>query len=228
MSSFVNWVANNSANWLPPFFGGLIASLVAIFIWEKYRQPKLTIELHEEGPAIQTLADGTRRAFYKLFVKNSGKSPAYYCKVFMRFFDEQGTRPVIADVISGKWDRGPEPVIYVPSPSVSINGQPAMMEARQTFLIPFAEVLDVHHNVPAEAFCPFMKYEGELEYYAFSAWSYLRGQAPGHKVPEWKIGPGRNIVEIELVFSGKKSLKQRFLVENKSTAVDGIIISKSR
>ncbi len=71
-----------------------------------------------------------------------------------------------------------------------------------------------------------MKYEGEPEYYAFSAWSYLRGQAPGHKVPEWKIGSGKNIVEIELVFSGNKSHKERFLLRNESTAVDGIKISK--
>lgn len=220
MSDFVNL--------LPLFVGGLIASLIAILIWEKYRQPKLTIELPKEGPAIQTLADGTRRGFYKLLVKNIGKSPAYYCKVSMRFFDEQGIEPVITDVISGKWDRGPEPIIYIPVPIISSSGESEIhtVEARQSFLIPFAEVLDIHHNVPAEAFCPLMKYEGEQECYAFSALGYLIGQAPGHKVPEWKIGFGKNIFEIELIFSGKKSYKQRFLLENESTAVDGIKISK--
>jgi len=87
---------------LVSLFGGLIASITAIIVWEKYRQPKLTIELPKEGPAIQTLPDGTKRAFYKLLVRNIGKSPAYYCKVFMRFFDEKGTGLVITEVISGK------------------------------------------------------------------------------------------------------------------------------
>jgi len=215
-------------NWLTSILGGLIASLVAIIVWEKYRQPKLIVEIHPERPAIQTLPGGARRAFYHLFVKNIGKSPAYYCKIFMWFFDEQGIRQVIPDVISGKWDRGPEPIIYVPSPGHGINGQLAMIEARQSFLIPFAEVLDIHHNVPAEGFCPVIKYENETECYAFSAWSYLRGQAPGHKVPEWKISPGKYIIEVELVYSGKKSQKERFLLENNSTAADGIELKKKQ
>lgn len=228
MSCFLNWLAGNFANWIPSFVGGLIASIAAIIIWEKHRQPKLTIELPREGPAIQTLPDGTKRAFYKLLVKNIGKSPAYYCKIFMRFYDEKGLHQVISETVNGKWDRGPEPVIEMPSPNVSISGQPAMMEVRQSFLVPFAEVLDIHHNVPAEGFCPVIKYDNEPECYAFSAWGYLRGQAPGHKVPEWKIGFGRIMLEVELVFSGKRWQKQRFLLENESTAADGIKISKPK
>src|SRR3972149_5698250 len=106
---------SNFANWLPSFVGGLVASLIAILIWEKYKQPRLIIELHGHGPAVQPLG-GTRRAFYKLLVKNVGKSAAYYCKVFMRFFDEHGSQQIIGEVISGKWDHGPEPVIYIPVP----------------------------------------------------------------------------------------------------------------
>lgn len=119
--------------------------------------------------------------------------------------------------------------LYIPVPIQVVSGGRLtlkMLEAQQSFLIPFAEVLDIHHNVPAEAFCPLMKYEGESEYYAFSAWGYLRGLAPGHKVPEWKIGSDKNIVEIELVYSGKKSYKERFFITNESTKVDGIKISK--
>ena len=100
------------------------------------------------------------------------------------------------------------------------------MEVKQTFLIPYAEVLDIHNNITAEGFCPIIKYENESEFYAFSVWSYIRGQ--GHKVPEWKIGFGRTVLEIELIFSGKRSQKQRFLLENQSTAADGIKISKIR
>lgn len=226
VSNIIDYLSSSIGSIIASLIGGLIASLIAIVIWEKYRQPKLIIELPEEGPSIQTIPSGIKRAFYHLLVKNIGKSPAYYCKIFMRFYDENGIHQVISEPINGKWDRGPEPIIYVPSPSVSINGQPAITEVRQSFLVPFAEVLDIHHNVAAEGFCPVIKYENEPECYAFSTWSYLRGQAPGHKAPEWKIGFGRTILEVELVFSGKKSQKQRFLLENQSTALDGIKISK--
>ena len=213
-------------DWLLSILGGFIASLVSIIVWEKYKQPKLIIDIPEVDPQTQILPSGVRRSFYHLLVKNVGKSPAYNCKIFTRFFDETGTTQIIQEVITGKWDRGPEPVIYVPSPNNFINGQPAMIEARQSFLVPFAEVLDIHHNITAEGFCTVIKYDNEPQCYAFSAWSYLRGQAPGHRVPEWEIGPGRIRLEVELAFSGKRSQKQSFIIENLWTESDSIIISK--
>jgi len=101
-----------------------------------------------------------------------------------------------------------------------------LMETRQSFLIPFGEVLDIYHSVPGEGFCPFIKYENEKECYAFSGWSYLRGQAPGHKVQEWKLPDGEYTMEVELVFGGKRSHKERFLVINKTTRLDGVKLQK--
>jgi hypothetical protein len=220
-------------NWLLSILGGLLASLIAITVWEKFKQPHLIIEIPTgNNPSIQTLPDGkTRRAFYHLLVRNTGRSPAYYCKIFLRFFDEKGEKLVIGDVVNGKWDRGPEPIIESPVPiqvhqDGSVTSQ--LMETRQGFLIPFAEVLDIHHNVPAEGFCPFIKYDNESECYAFSGWSYLKGQAPGHKVPEWKLDHGKYLLEVELVYAGKRSHKESFFVENETTRADGVKLQKTR
>jgi hypothetical protein len=101
-----------------------------------------------------------------------------------------------------------------------------LMETRQSFLVPFAEVLDIYNNVPGEGFCPLIKYDNEAECYAFSSRSYLKGQAPGHKVPEWKLNQGKYLLEVELVFAGKRSHKERFLIENETTKADGIKLQK--
>jgi len=221
-------------NWLLSLLsivGGLLASLIAIIVWDKFKQPSLIIEIPTGNePNIQTLPDGkTKRAFYHLLVRNTGRSPAYYCKIFMCFFDEKGGKLVIGDVVNGKWDRGPEPIIESPVLiKVNQDGSVAsqLMETRQSFLVPFAEVLDIYNNVPGEGFCPLIKYDNEAECYAFSSWSYLKGQAPGHKVPEWKLNQGKYLLEVELVFAGKRSHRERFLIENETTKADGIKLQK--
>lgn len=218
-------------NWLLSIVGGLLASLIAIVVWDKLKQPRLIIEIPTgDEPNIQTLSGGKiKRAFYHLLIRNTGRSPAYYCKIFMRFFDEKGKKLVIGDVVNGKWDRGPEPIIESPVPiKVNKDGNVTsqLMETRQGFLVPFAEVLDIHNNVPGEGFCTLIKYDNESECYAFSGWSYLKGQSPGHKVPEWKLNQGKYLLEVELVFSGKRSHKEKFLIENETTRVDGIKLQK--
>jgi hypothetical protein len=224
-------------NWLLSLLltiiGGLLASLVGIIVWDKFKQPSLIIEIPTDNePRIQTLPDGkTKRAFYHLIVRNRGRSPAYYCKIFMRFFDGKGEKLAINDVVNGKWDRGPEPIIESPVPTrVNQDGSVVsqLMETRQGFLVPFAEVLDVYNNVPGEGFCPLIKYDNESECYAFGGWSYLKGGAPGHKVPEWKLDKGKYLLEVELVFAGKRSHKERFLIENETTKADGIKLEKMK
>lgn len=223
-------------NWLLPLLsivGGLIASVIAIVVWDKFKRPSLIIEIPPGNePNIQMLPDGkTKRAFYHLLVRNTGRSPAYYCKIFMRFFDEKGEELVIGDVVNGKWDRGPEPIVESPVP-IKVNEdnsvESQLMETRQGFLVPFAEVLDIHNNVPGEGFCPLIKYDNEEECYAFSSWSYFKGEAPGHKVREYKLMQGKYLLEVELVFGGKGSHKERFLIENETTRADGIKLQKIR
>jgi hypothetical protein len=194
--------------------GGVLASLIAIFLWERCRRPRLVVEIPErilgEEPAVQPL-DQTSRAFYHLTVKNRGKSPAYSCRMMLRFFDSPSGKELF--VVHGKWDRGPQPLIYTPVPiRVLPNGtvKTKIGETRQDFLIPFAEVIDVHPGMP-ESFCVLVKYEGEQECYAFGAWSYIKGD--GLKVDE-KLGMGEYILQVELMYSGKRSKREKFVLRN--------------
>lgn len=207
--------------------GGIVASLIAIIIWERYREPKLVIEIPEKiprkEPSIQKL-DQISRAFYHLIAKNKGKSPAYTCRIRMKFLDTEFKKEPFT--VNGKWDRGPQPLIYAPVPiEVLPNGKikTVIRETRQDFIIPFAEIIDIHPGM-SESFCILVKYDNEEECYAFGSWSYLKGN--GYKVNEWKLDIGKYIVEIELTYSGKKMVKEKFVLTNQDTKIDNVEIKK--
>jgi len=165
----------------------------------------------------------TSRAFYHLRVRNNGKTPAYSCRIMMRFVNRINGEPLFT--VNGKWDRGPQPLLYAPVPRrILPDGtvETAIGEFPHDFLIPFAEVLDIHPKIP-ETFCILLKYENEDECYAFSSWSYLRGR--GHRVDEWRLNAGEYIAEIELSYSGRRIL-EKFLLRNHSRNADGAEISK--
>lgn len=206
-------------------FGGILGSLIAIQIWDQHKKPKLKIEIPEkilgQEPSPQPKWS---RAFYHLKVRNEGKSPAYSCRVIMRFFDVDCKTQLFSPV-NGKWDRGPEPLIYSPVPvEVLPDGKLKIetRETRQNFLRPFAEIIDVHPRMPSEDFCVVVKYENEKECWPFSSWSYILGQ--GHRVKKWQLNSGRYVVEIELLYSGKGSVKRKFLLINEGTTMDSVEI----
>lgn len=206
----------------------ILASLVAIAIWEHRKQPRLIIEIparmQGKEPSVQQL-ESTSRAFYHLKVKNVGKSPAYSCGIRIRFLHADTQEELFT--VNGKWDRGPQPLIYSPvATRVLQDGtiESQIMETRQDFLIPFAEVLDIHPGLEPEGFGILVKYQGEAECYAFSSWSYILGT--GHKVDAWRLNAGKYIVELKLVYSGKGSLDKRFVVVNQGTALDSIEIKQ--
>jgi len=183
---------------------GIVASLIAIVIWERCRQPKLVIEIPdkipEKEPAIQQL-NQTSRAFYHLRVMNKGKTPAYNCRITMKFKDVNTGKQLFT--VNGKWDKGPQPLLYAPVPTQILPDgkvKTVIGEFPHDFLVPFAEVIDIYPNTP-ENFCIIVKYDNEKECYAFSSWSYLKGR--GYKVNDWKLKIGEYTMEIELTYSGK-------------------------
>ena len=205
--------------------GGIVGSLIAILIWDQHRKPKLKIEIPEkilgQEPSPQPKWS---RAFYHLKVRNEGKSPAYSCRVIMRFFDVDCKTQLFSPV-NGKWDRGPEPLIYSPVPVELLPDGKLKIETRETrqnFVIPFAEIIDVHPRMPSEDFCIVVKYENEKECWPFSSWSYILGE--GHRVKKWQLNSGRYVVEIELLYSGKGSVKRKFLLINEGTTRDSVEI----
>jgi hypothetical protein len=205
--------------------GGVLASLIGILIWDQYKKPKLKIEIPEKTPGKEPSPQPEfSRAFYHLKVRNEGKSPAYSCRVIMRFFDE-GRKTQLFAPVNGKWDRGPEPLIFSPVPvEVLPDGKLKIetRETRQNFVIPFAETIDIHPRMPSEGFGVVVKYENEKECWPFSSWSYILGH--GHRVHEWRLDGGKYVVEIELLYSGKGSVKRKFLLINEGTTINSVEI----
>lgn len=158
-------------------------------------------------------------------VRNNGRTPAYNCKIKMKFFEASSKKPLFE--VNGKWDRGPQPLLYAPVPlRVLSDGriETKVHEFPHDFLIPFSEVLDVYPSIPEpEGFCIAVKYNNEQECYAFSSWSYLKGV--GHRVNEWKLNSGEYAVEIELTYSGKR-FAENFCLINTGTQMDSIEIKK--
>ena len=207
----------------------ILASLIAIFIWERYREPKLAIKTVKKAlgkePSVQEFKQGPSRAFYHLNVTNEGKSPAYHCKIAMDFSAKVSTTAPFP--VTGKWDRSPEPYIEMPVPVEVSPGwmiRHEALEIPQPFILSFSEAIDIQPG-QSEPFCVIVKYEGEQECYAFSSWGYLKSR--DHRVPEWRLGLGDSDVRISITYSGKKSTVAWFSLNNRGKALDSVDISAS-
>ena len=208
--------------------GGILASFIAIIIWEWYQQPDLEINTpsNKNGNAfsVQHLANETR-AFYKLEIKNLGNAAAFNCKINIRFIN-----PILNSTIfelSGKWDFGPEPVIHIPVFIQLNNGNiiRRLEESPQGFLVPFSEVIDIHPD-SIETFCLLLKYDNEVSCWGFSAWGYIRSANRDHRVPDWELNLSNIQAEVSITYSGSKSTISRFQIDNLRTDHDSVNIRK--
>jgi len=201
----------------------IVISIVSVYIWEIWKQPRLEIEILNE-PVIQPFG-ATTRAFYHLRVHNKGRSPAYNCRIKMTFSEFNTKKQLFT--VNGKWDRGPQPLLYAPVPKKILCDGTIVTEVGEfphDFLIPFAESLDIFPKSP-EGFCFLIKYDNEEECYAFSSWGYLKGN--GHKVKEWMLGSGEYSLEVNLTYSDKKTVKQ-FHISNVEKLMNSVKISAMR
>ncbi len=219
----------------PPFLielgaallGGVVASLIAIVVWELSRRPRLALELVERAsgvePTIQTLRDDGERGFYHLRVRNVGKSPAYHCLLRIRFLEPHSHNELFR--VNGKWDSGPEPYVLLPLPTrLTDEGEFEYeeREARQPFLVPFSEVMDIQPG-DAQTFAILVKYDGDEDCFAFSSWGYILGN--GHRVKDWTLAPGTYVAEVTVSYSGRRSITQQFTIVNRSKRIGGVEVT---
>jgi len=208
--------------------GGILASFIAIIIWEWYKQPDLEIttasDKNDNAFSAQHVANVTR-AFYKLKVINLGSAPACNCKIQIRFTDP--TLHTTIFELNGKWDFGPEPIIHIPVFTQLKNGNIVrhLEESPQGFLVPFSEVIDIQPD-SAETFCILLKYDNEVSCWGFSAWGYIRSPNRDHRVPEWELNLSNVRAEVSINYSGSKSTTSTFQIENKGTEHDSVKINK--
>ncbi|MCL4335166.1 MAG: hypothetical protein M1402_03620 [Candidatus Thermoplasmatota archaeon] len=208
---------------------GILISLSSQIIWNLLVRPSLNIEsmprVAGSEPAIHE-TPSWKRAYYHLRVKNSGKSPAFNCRIRMNFYDSEGVKKF---EISGKWDRGSQPLVYQWVPKKWLQNGTIESEYTETpndFLIPFSESIDLYPS-DSESFGFIVKYDDDPDCYGFSAWGYLRFGL-GHRIPEWKLSKGTHFAKVTLTYSsgstGRKFSKE-FKVENLGRNLDSVAIS---
>ncbi|SIM83844.1 hypothetical protein [Cuniculiplasma divulgatum] len=168
-----------------------------------------------------------RRAYYHLRVKNSGRSPAFNCRIRINFHDLGGTEKF---GISGKWDRGSQPFVYQRVPVKWCKDGTIKSENTETpndFLIPISESIDLYPSDDPESFGLIVKYNDDPDCYGFSAWGYLRFGL-GHRIPEWRLPQGEHFAKVTLTYSsgstGRKFSKE-FKVDNLGRELDSVEIS---
>lgn len=202
----------------------IIISLLSTFTWNNLMRPKIEIETIPKKdniePTVQKI-NNSKRAFYHLNVINKGKTILYESEIHIKFKDEKGI-----DIfnIKGKWDKGPQPLIPLAIQLDNIKSNIVVQHYPYDSFIPFSEVLNIRPKIP-ESFCIIMKYSGENECYAFSAWSYIKGYAKGLKVDNWKLNKGKYIAEVEIK-GGNLSKTEKFLINNSGNKILDIDIRK--
>jgi len=207
---------------------GILISLSSQIIWSLLIRPSLSIDVIPKAAGSEPSLHETKewkRAYYHLRVKNSGRSPAFNCRIRINFCDPGGAEEF---GISGKWDRGSQPLVYQWVPmKLHEDGtiENKYTETPNDFLIPFSESIDLYPSDP-ESFGFIVKYDDDPDCYGFSAWGYLRFGL-GHRIPEWKLPQGKHLAKVTLTFSsgstGRKFSKE-FKVENLGREFDSVVI----
>lgn len=200
---------------------GLLASIIAIVVWEWIMKPALEIEIckkvENKEPAIDS-----NLAYYHMQITNYGCRTANNCRVEIRLKDINTEETLFS--YFGKWDKNPRPLLHVPIPikikkkeEIETQNKPVFQE----FIISDAETINIGPD-SSEKFALLIKYDGESECYGFNSWSYNQEK---FKDKNMELGRGEYILEIELNSSSKKLVK-KFLLLNVSNRLDDIEIQK--
>jgi hypothetical protein len=212
---YLEWEVSEEPLWLlsPPYswilsalVGAICVSIPVRYLTDRSARPKLSIKVPRKGANEPAIHPNNGIVFYHLIVENNGKSSATDAELTLRFRNQTG---VELFNLTGKWDRGPEPIGPI------INGQPTPMPS----LIPFAERINIRKKTP-EPFCVVIK-DNQAECYAFNCTSYFHGFKNGN----WQLPLGDFIVEVE-VRSGNAEKRQHFLLRNSGTTVQDVEIQE--
>ncbi len=149
---------------------GILISLSSQIIWSLLIRPSLSIDVISKFIGGEPYIHETKewkRAYYHLRVNNSGRSPAFNCRIRINFHNLANAEEF---EISGKWDRGSEPLVYQWVPTKLLKDgtiETKYTEVPNDFLIPFSESIDFYPSDP-ESFGFIVKYDGNPDCYGFS------------------------------------------------------------
>jgi hypothetical protein len=209
-SAVINWKVPKALNfWETHPFDWILSALVGFLISQsiiisknRLWKPKLSIEIVPQ-PWIHPRIGF---AFYRLNVKNSGRTTAHDCKIDITFKDHNNR----LFSLKGKWDSLPEP-----TGAIQATGLSSIFPA----FIPLSEKLTIGTD-DGDTFCILVK-DNEDSFYAFNARSYLHN----YKNPRWALPLGEYFVDVEL--KCEETIKhQKFHVRNTGNTIHDIEILK--
>jgi len=203
---------SNLESYVLGFLFGVMATTLGRILYDYLKAPDLKAYQRAGDPDIQEV-DNRRRAFYHLALENKREglmaNPAYNARVAMTFLDKEN-REMFR--IPAKWDFRSEPLRREIK-----NGR--LVEFPEPSLIPQTELLDINPN-SVETFCICLKYEGEEEAYAFTAFSYLY---PELKNPRLKLS--RGVYRLHIVVNAANAHREfEFLVKNEGTKFQDLVV----
>ena len=213
------WMCNAVVNWRVPrtllpwemhpldwILSGLVGfSISSSLIYARRRlwKPKLSVNVVTK-PWVHSQI---RFAFYRLIVKNKGRTTAHDCRIHITFKDSNQNRLFS---INGKWDSLPEPTGPLQAGGLS-SAWPAF--------IPFSEKLNLGSG-ESDTFCIVLK-DNEDPCYAYNARSYLYN----YKNPRWRLTIGEYFVDVEIKCEETKT-HQSFHIRNFGNGILDVETSK--
>lgn len=206
------WWQIPPASWVLSALLGVIivstpVSLATAYLRYRFSRPNLSIELVQRSAKEPAIHPRTGMAFYHLAAVNKGKTTAFDSEIHFSFKGMNGKELFS---LTGKWDRGPEPLGPIKKGYIS---------AVWPSLIPFGERVNIRPAIP-ETFCIVVK-DKEDPCYAFSGESYLFN----YKNPKWQLPLGNFIVDVEIK-SGNAKKASKLLLKNEGNTVHDVTISK--
>jgi hypothetical protein len=192
---------------------GFAISILAVFLTYQFRKPSIIMKV-VKGFVRSECGSGTKKSaigFFQIAVVNIGRSSALDCQIEITFKDTDGKS--IAETIAGKWERGPEPMMDFSN-----------LRFPQPSFVHFSEYANIRPN-RSERFPLFIKVDGDQECYGFGAANYIESYHDCFRMPSRRISHDVFLAEISILGGGVRRT-QTFLIDNKTTGLDGVKVSR--
>lgn len=191
--------------------GGMLASLVAVFVWEWMRRSKIRVRLpslDENGVLRQELSSGVR-CIYHVVVENTGVKTASRCRATVSV--QQATPGLCIPAVEGIWNRGVSPMLYtpLPEPRSSENGfrtAMGLMQEEEQIIWGYASDLGGKDSFLLPL-C--IKYDSISDCHLFSLETYADTELGMPKVREKALPEGEYLVTINIEYDSPRRIRRK-------------------
>lgn len=191
--------------WLSSIIGGLIGAIIAslfIILIEHLRRPEITLSIEEPVDAAYENRPANSARFLRLNVMNKNlphkfswmsRNTAIRCSGLITFYHLNDGQDIFGRSMQTKWGRIQDPLPLF----ATINGQEMKIYDPQRLAPQNYIDIYVGEKEPLDVVA---RFNNEDDCYGWSYDSYF--SKPPWRNPDWKMGKGRYLVKVELIYSG--------------------------